>query len=643
MVCALVSIGVYLNSLDCGFCFDDASAVRDNMDLRPKTPWTNLVWDDFWGTPMHVEGSHKSYRPLVVATFRLNYLVHELEPMGYHLVNVLLHAAVSYLYVRLCLLVFVATWPALVAGLLFAVHPIHTEAVAGVVGRAEMLSAIFFLLSIFAYREAVLERKASKLLTMCLLCLCSVLSKEQGITVIVVCLSVEVFVLLNLDCKSAVQALQTWAKEGKAPLWFRPLVTRTLLLGLFVAAIMFLRVTIMKAELPVFTVHDNPAVAFPTPYRQLHWMYLCFVNCWLLLNPSPLCADWTMATIPPITSLTDPRNLATTVTFGIVATLGFHAINGSERKKKVILVALSLIIFPFIPASNLFFPVGFVVAERILYIPSMGFCMLVSLGLSLLETPKAGLWRSLVRAMLVFVLIVHGLKTVSRNRDWFSDVTLFTSAIRVNPLNGKIHNNLGHEYEQTGDLIRAESLFRRAAELQPDDIGAHINVGRVLKAQEKFKEAEKAYLTAIDLMPKGTSFRIAPGHINVYYNLANLVRLDPNRLNEAYNLYQTAISMKPSFVEAHMNKGDVLLRLNRTLEAKAAFEKALEYNPEYTDAVYNLGSTYMQLGDRENAENNFRRALLLDGNHKLSLLNMAVLLEESKGVVKECEVGGTHT
>ena len=83
-----------------------------------------------------------------------------------------------------------------------------------------------------------------------------------------------------------------------------------------------------------------------------------------------------------------------------------------------------------------------------------------------------------------------------------------------------------------------------------------------------------------------------------------------------------------------MNKGDVLLRLNRTLEAKAAFEKALEYNPEYTDAVYNLGSTYMQLGDKQNAEKNFRRALLLNGNHKLSLLNLAVLLEENKGGVK---------
>ena len=73
--------------------------------------------------------SHKSYRPLCVATFRLNYLLNELQPMGYHLVNVLLHGAVCYLYVQLCGVVFSQVWPALIAGLLFAVHPIHTEAV----------------------------------------------------------------------------------------------------------------------------------------------------------------------------------------------------------------------------------------------------------------------------------------------------------------------------------------------------------------------------------------------------------------------------------------------------------------------------------------------------------------------------------
>ena len=81
---------------------------------------------------MHIEGSHKSYRPLCVATFRLNYMLHGLEPMGYHLVNVLLHAVVCYLYVQLCALVFTQVWPAFLAGLLFALHPIHTEAVSNI-------------------------------------------------------------------------------------------------------------------------------------------------------------------------------------------------------------------------------------------------------------------------------------------------------------------------------------------------------------------------------------------------------------------------------------------------------------------------------------------------------------------------------
>ena len=130
VLCSLVGIACYLNTLDCGFCFDDDAAVENNKDLHPNESWFNLLWDDFWGTPMADENSHKSYRPLCVATFRLNYLLHELQPMGYHLVNVLLHGAVCYLYVQLCGVVFSqAVWPALIAGLLFAVHPIHTEAV----------------------------------------------------------------------------------------------------------------------------------------------------------------------------------------------------------------------------------------------------------------------------------------------------------------------------------------------------------------------------------------------------------------------------------------------------------------------------------------------------------------------------------
>ena len=131
LLCGTLGAVLYLNTLDCGLCYDDKPAVIENLDIRPNESWSNLLWNDFWGTPMERNNSHKSYRPLCVATFRLNYLLHELEPMGYHLVNILLHGVVCYLYVQLCGLVLSEVWPALIAGLLFAVHPIHTEAVSG--------------------------------------------------------------------------------------------------------------------------------------------------------------------------------------------------------------------------------------------------------------------------------------------------------------------------------------------------------------------------------------------------------------------------------------------------------------------------------------------------------------------------------
>ena len=128
-VCAALGAILYINTLSCGFAFDDKAVIVDNQDLRPNVSWANVFLNDFWGTPMSSPDSHKSYRPLTMATFRLNYMLHELEPLGYHLVNVLLHSAVVYLYVLLCGVVFSEVWPALIAGLLFAVHPIHTEAV----------------------------------------------------------------------------------------------------------------------------------------------------------------------------------------------------------------------------------------------------------------------------------------------------------------------------------------------------------------------------------------------------------------------------------------------------------------------------------------------------------------------------------
>ena len=127
---ATVGSLIFCNTLDLGFSFDDENAIENNQDLLPKASWINLLHNDYWGTPLSSPKSHKLYFPLTVATFKMSYYEHELlQPLLHHLVNVLLHSAVCYLYVLLCGVVFSEMWPALIAGLLFAVHPIHTEAV----------------------------------------------------------------------------------------------------------------------------------------------------------------------------------------------------------------------------------------------------------------------------------------------------------------------------------------------------------------------------------------------------------------------------------------------------------------------------------------------------------------------------------
>ena len=111
-------------------------AILNNQDLRPDvTPLRQLLANDFWGTPLRHPGSHKSFRPVCVATFRLNYWLHGLRPAGYHAVNIACHSVNSLLFLLLLVKLTGSRQLAILAGLAFAVHPVHTEAVAGVVGR----------------------------------------------------------------------------------------------------------------------------------------------------------------------------------------------------------------------------------------------------------------------------------------------------------------------------------------------------------------------------------------------------------------------------------------------------------------------------------------------------------------------------
>lgn len=175
------------------------------LNSRPETPLKTIFNNDFWGYPLLSNSSHKSYRPLTVLTFRWNYLYGGLKPIGYHAVNIIMHGTVCALFVTLCNVLFkdLRTRTALssLSGSLFALHPIHTEAVANVVGRADILSALFYVLAFLSYAKCFQEQTApnagshTKLAKfsrlwfgISLLCsVLSLLSKEQGITVLAVC------------------------------------------------------------------------------------------------------------------------------------------------------------------------------------------------------------------------------------------------------------------------------------------------------------------------------------------------------------------------------------------------------------------------------------------------------------------------
>ncbi|XP_043257371.1 protein O-mannosyl-transferase Tmtc3-like isoform X2 [Colletes gigas] len=624
-IVAISAFVVYLNSLNCGFVFDDISAIKDNRDLRPHTPLKNVFYNDFWGTPMHKEQSHKSYRPLCVLTFRWNYLIHQLDPMGYHLLNVILHVGVCLLYFRICLM-FLSDSATFISSLLFAVHPIHTEAVTGVVGRAETLSSLFYLAALITYTKCC-RRWRSLILSMFFV-FTAMLCKEQGITATAVCVLYEIFVIQKVRAMDIFLTLKAvfggkkislaWTSEGTKRLTALTLVTFSLLI---------LRLHVMGSKLPVFTRFDNPASVAPTPVRQLTYNYLAAVNLRLLFLPSDLCCDWTMGTIPLLDSFTDPRNLVTVATHMTVLGLLATAILTPNRQTSIILImSLAMMILPFLPASNLFFPVGFVIAERVLYAPSMGFCMLVGYGWSIL-------FKKLTLFLLVTLLAAHTTKTFMRNYDWLDEYSIFMSGLKVNDRNAKLFNNVGHALESQGRFKEALNFFNMAVQVQGDDIGAHINVGRTYNHLKMFKEAEDAYLKAKSLLPKakpGESYqaRIAPNHLNVFVNLANLIAKNATRLEEADLLYRQAISMRADYTQAYINRGDVLVKLNRTKEAQEVYERALFYDSNNPDIYYNLGVVFLEQGKASQALAYLDKALEFDPEHEQALLNSAMLLQE---------------
>ena len=557
----------------------------------------------------------------------------------------------------------------------------------GVVGRAELLSSLFYLSALLSYARssrragpvagaAIPDRRLTRWRPLgwsLVLAALAMFSKEQGVTVIAVCVAYEVAVAQRLAAADAARLLRSTGKRLSAEMeWLAPCLQRLCALAAAGLALLLCRMRVMGDRLPVFTRFDNPAAAADSPARQLTFNYLAGVNAWLLLSPSDLCCDWTMDTVPLVRGFADPRNLCTLLTYAGFSALLWTALRrnnrlnvspaptaasvtnnnnnnvkesvlltapsrrrSTQRESSVIVLSLALTVFPFVPASNLFFPVGFVVAERVLYLPSMGFSLLVAVGWNRLRK-RLSLSKGSALLLLLPLLAAHSAKTVVRNSDWRDEFTLFGSGLKVAPRgNAKLFNNVGHALESRKEFGRALDYFREATSVQPDDIGGYINVGRALNQLERFEEAEAAYLKAKSLLPRakqGETYeaRVAPNHLNVFLNLATLISKNGSRLEEADSLYRQAISMRSDYTQAYINRGDILVKMNRTEEAREVYEKALTFEADNADLLYNMGVVLVNQKKVGQALSYLDRALEHDPDHPQALLTSAILIQESR-------------
>ncbi|KAJ8402447.1 hypothetical protein AAFF_G00369360 [Aldrovandia affinis] len=621
LVCALC----YSNSLRGEFVHDDVWAIINNPDVRPGSSMRNIFFNDFWGKRMADNTSHKSYRPLCILTFKLNIVLGGMAPLYFHLVNVCLHCAVTSLLMHTCeRSVFDDSRLAFLTALLFAVHPIHTEAVSGIVGRADVLACMLFLLTFLSYIRSV-DRSCSgesvpptvsywSLLLSLLLGTCSMLVKETGVTVFGVCVVYDGLVL----CHKPLFSYLTCARMRDLPRVSWPFVKRTCVVSIYVAIIMSFRLWVMGGSMPLFSEQDNPASFSPHLLtRFFTYCYLLAFNAWLLLAPIVLCYDWQVGSIPLVESLWDVRNIATLLLGVVLVSLCLHCLTSLRRlEKREVLVGVLFLVFPFIPASNLFFRVGFVVAERVLYMPSMGYCILVVHGLNRLCS-LVGRWGAMALTVsMLLLLLLFSWKTVQQNEIWLSREVLFRSGIQTLPHNAKVHYNYANFLKDRGRNQEAIHHYKTALRLYPRHASAMNNLGTLTRHPE---EAERYYRRALEINPQ---------HNRALFNLGNLLK-SQGKEEEAERLLRDSILFGPHFADAYSSLASLFAEQKRFSEADEIYLQGIESCPDSSDLHNNYGVFLVDTGDGGRASVHYQHAVRLKPAHYVAMVNLGRLLRSS--------------
>ncbi|KXJ69825.1 hypothetical protein RP20_CCG025700 [Aedes albopictus] len=554
------------------FVFDDSVAVVKNADvLDSGTSWDRLMRHDFWGANLTDKNSHKSFRPLTVLSFQQEVRLFGLDATQMKTTNWVLHTVVGVLLPRFFRMVSwknagsawgVEYW----AAVLFVVHPIHTEAVAGIVGRAELLTTVGFLLAVMIYgslfgEQATIFKHVLVLTTVFILTGMSVLCKETGITILATCAALDILTHIDLH-----RPVRTFTAN-------KPLITRITILFVMTLVLIYARLRVQNFTSPQFRDKDN-IVAFSHGHTKiLSQNYLYCLNLWLLLCPDWLSFDWALESIPLVKSIRDYR-----VSFIVIFYVFLVAILARNRHQPRVLKGLALMIIPFLPASGII-RVGFVIAERVLYIPSIGFCYLVSYGFVRLFEKLDIRWiRITLGTGFLLLIVAFVLRTVQRSTEWATEHTLFRSGLRVVPNNAKVHYNIAKLATDQGDKATAFKFYHQALELYPEYEVAHMNLGNLYSDAKDYQRALK--------------------HL------------------------QKAIQYHEDFPTAWMNLGIVHAALKNHKDALVSYQRAMKTKKHYPNCMFNLGNLYNDMGNHNLALATWNETVRQDPKHLKAWNNM---------------------
>jgi len=460
---ALAAAVPYLGTLGAQFTFDDHGLVVQNPMATPGM--SPLAWF------LRESTTGSLYRPLTMVSYALNALVSP-APWSQHLGNVLLHVLATTVAYDLARVLLRSTPVAVTTALLFAVHPVHTEAVASIAGRAELLAGLFVMLALSALVRA--ERNPSWRAVSLIAFVLGTLSKESAF--VTVPLAALVLAWTGpLSMRRLVRGLVPYVVVGLGCLLLRRVVVGSF--GLL--------------EPPPFI--DNPIAQAGVGARLATAVVVLFEYLSVLVAPIRLSADESFNQVPVVVSALDPRLFAAVGTFAVVGA----ALLGVRHRLPVLGFALLFFLAAMTVTANVLFPIGTIKAERLLYLPSFGACLA---GGWVLRRWAGRRWNARTAVVALGLALLAG-RTWMRNADWRDDFTLFTRTAETSPASARAQANAAAMYGQAGRLDLAEQHVRAAYAIAPQFAAAAMGLAQVADARGQRDEALRWYEEAVSLDP----------------------------------------------------------------------------------------------------------------------------------------------